>query len=162
MSAHSVFQTVSNTSAVAENSAVAELPAVAGVSSERLIVVTKEEIRRAGTQPWKLNNTALKSIRDSNELPVGVPIVWGIDLFESDEYEIWTDRLIAPKTPLTWRKVLNAMSDETLDRIVGEGMLGITCQPIPNTCGLGESTMLNNDADIEHLKCQRRCEYARM
>ena len=84
---------------VPENSAVVELPAVAGVSSERLIVVTKEEIRRAGTQPWKLNNTALKSIRDSNELPVGVPIVWGIDLFESGEYEIWTDRLLAPKTP---------------------------------------------------------------
>ena len=44
-----------------------------------------------------MSNTALKSIRDSSELPAGVPIVWGIDLFEPDEYEIWTDRLIAPK-----------------------------------------------------------------
>ena len=29
----------------------------------------------AGKQPWMLNNTALKSICDSNERPVGVPIV---------------------------------------------------------------------------------------
>ena len=62
---------------IAENSAVVELPAVAGVSSERLIVVAKEEIRRAGTQPWKLNNTALKSIRDCSEMPFGCPSVWG-------------------------------------------------------------------------------------
>ena len=74
---HSVFQRVSNTSAVAEDSAVAELPAVAGVSSQRQPVVTKEEIRRAGTQPFKMNNTALKSIRDCSEMPFGCPSVWG-------------------------------------------------------------------------------------
>ena len=33
------------------------------------------DVVEAGRQPWILNNTALKSIRDSNERPVGAPIV---------------------------------------------------------------------------------------
>ena len=29
--------------------------------------------------------------------------------------------------------MLNGMTEETLERIVGDGIIGITCQPIPNT-----------------------------
>ena len=41
-----------------------------------MAVATVEDIRRigAGTQPWALNNTALKSLRDSNEEPPGYPV----------------------------------------------------------------------------------------
>ena len=42
-------------------------------------VVTKADIRAAGTQAWALNNTALKSIRDSHENPLGVPSVSEVD-----------------------------------------------------------------------------------
>ena len=39
-----------------------------------MAVATVEDIRRigVGTQPWALNNTALKSLRDSNEQPPAV------------------------------------------------------------------------------------------
>ena len=50
-------------------------------------VVTKEDIRKAGNQAWKMNNIALKSIRDSHESPTG-PTVWGVDLFDLDPYWI--------------------------------------------------------------------------
>ena len=70
----SVVQNDSYASVVASNPAVGERPAVAGLPSQRQLV-TKEQIRRAGKQPWIMSNTALKSIRDSNERPVGAPSV---------------------------------------------------------------------------------------
>ena len=69
-----------------------ECLAVAGGSCccRRCNVVGKEALRRSGTQDWKLNNIALKSIRDSNEDPIGTPAVWGVDLFEQNEFPVLT------------------------------------------------------------------------
>ena len=103
-------------------------------------VVTKEDIRKAGNHAWKMNNIALKSIRDSHESPKG-PTVWGVDLFDLDPYwilslerghdEAYT--LKEPKSPWSWKQMLNYLDDATLDYIVGNGIIGITCQPIPDT-----------------------------
>ena len=43
-------------------------------------------------QPWSLNNTALKYIRDSHEEPRGTPTVEFVDLFDKDPYRIHTLR----------------------------------------------------------------------
>ena len=51
------------------------------------IRVTLEEIRAAGQQDWRLDNTALKSIRFQCESPPGTPLDWsGVDLTHSDPY----------------------------------------------------------------------------
>ena len=58
-----------------------------------MAVATVEDIRRigAGTQPWALNNTALKSLRDSNEQPPGFPVGDGlVDLTNLDPCEVYT------------------------------------------------------------------------
>ena len=48
-------------------------------------LVTLDEIRAAGHQDWKLDNTALKSIRFQGESSVGIPLDWmGVDLTHSD------------------------------------------------------------------------------
>ena len=132
---------VPDNSAVVESSAVAENSAVVGVSSQPRRAVTKEEIRRAGTQPFKMNNTALKSIRESNEIPFGCPVIAGVDLFPYESYQILSLQrgadeaywLVPPLQWWSWKKMLNGMTEETLERIVGDGIIGITCQPIPNT-----------------------------
>ena len=59
---------------VISNSAVAEAPPGLFIPPERQ-VVTRADIRGAGRQDLHLNNTALKSIRDSHESPKGVPTV---------------------------------------------------------------------------------------
>ena len=35
-----------------------------------------------------------------------------------------------PEQPWSWRRMLNGMSDATLERVVGPGIVGIRCQPI--------------------------------
>ena len=101
--------------------------------------VFKAEIRASPKQPWALNNTALKSIRDGNENPPGVPTTDdGVDLFAEDPYPIKTLQrgkgmgyeLGEPTQPWSWRGMLNGMHEETLDRIVGNGIIGICCKPI--------------------------------
>ena len=53
-------------------------------------VVTMEQIRASGTQPWKLNNTALKWLRDTHENPPGIPTVPELDLTSQEEIMIQT------------------------------------------------------------------------
>ena len=43
-------------------------------------IVSMEDIRTSGDQPWKLNNTALKYLRDAHEMPRGTPTLRGLDL----------------------------------------------------------------------------------
>ena len=103
--------------------------------------VSQEDIRQAGHQARKMNSIALKSIRDSNENPLGVPSVEKIDLFHRPTYDIFTlergkgeaYNLVEPLTPWSWMKMLNGMDDPTLAHIVGDGIRVITCQPIPGT-----------------------------
>ena len=39
------------------------------------------DIRYSGIQPWELNNNALKSFRDMNEID-GMPVIEAMDLFD--------------------------------------------------------------------------------
>ena len=106
-----------------------------------MAVATVEDIRRigVGTQPWALNNTALKSLRDSNEQPPGFPVGDGlVDLTNLDPFEVYTlhrtvgmeYELQEPKQPWSWRRMLAGFNDATLERIVGPGVRRIVCMPI--------------------------------
>lgn len=104
-----------------------------------------QEIRAAGRQPSHLNNTALKTLRDSNESPPGSPvneegfIIYdfhkGID---QDPLMIKTLQrssgmaysLGDPEQPWSWRKFLNQMQDNTLKLLVGPGIVSVSCAPI--------------------------------
>ncbi len=100
--------------------------------------VYKAEIRASGKQAWAFNNTALKSIRDTNENPPGFPAVDGVDLFDHDAYDIKTLHrtkgmdydLRDPLQPWSWRSMLNSMVEETLEKDIGPGIVGISCKPI--------------------------------
>ena len=103
------------------------------------IFVTVEEIRAAGTQGWRLDNTALKSIRFQGESSPGTPLDWkGVDLTHRDPYWVLTCRrgvgpafeMVEPQRPWSWRKMLNRFDDDTLKRIIGPGVTGIFCQPM--------------------------------
>ena len=76
-------------------------------------VVTMEQIRASGTQAWKLNNTALKWLRDQNE-GEGNPTVQELDLTSQGEIMIQTlvepggqdYSFTDPPQPWSWRKPL--------------------------------------------------------
>ena len=86
-----------------------------------------EQIRDSGEQPWKLNNTALKWLRDTHENPPGIPTVPELDLTSQEEIMIQT--LVEPggqdysfTEPLqawSWRKMLNGFNEENLIKAVG-------------------------------------------
>ena len=87
------------------------------------ILVNFEEIRAAGKQDWRLDNTALKSIRFQGESPPGTPLDWsGVDLTHSDPYPVLTVRrdkgpaseMVEPQQPWSWRKLLNRFEDASL------------------------------------------------
>ena len=61
------------------------VPAAVAAPAHSGVVVTRSEIYDMQcTQPWKLNNTALKWFRDNNEHPPGVPRRWVVDLTHDD------------------------------------------------------------------------------
>jgi hypothetical protein len=110
-----------------------------------MAVVTFDDIR-AGPPPhaWALNNTALKSIRSCGEDPPGypsIPVGHGKELFDRDPFPIHTLQrtkgmafeLVDPEQPWSWRGMLNCFDDETLRRLVGPGITGICCMPLPGT-----------------------------
>ena len=103
------------------------------------ILVTKDEIRVSGTQPWQLDNTALKGIRFQGESPPGTQSDRsGVDLTHSDPYYVLTikrDRgpafeMVEPRLEWSWKKMLNRLDDATLERVIGPGVTSIFCKPI--------------------------------
>ena len=121
-----------------------------------MLPVFKDEIRAAPKQEWALNNAALKTIRDGNEYPPGVPTTYdGVDLFAEDPYQIKTlhqvkgmaYELREPTQPWSWRGMLNGMQEQTLDRIVGNGIIGICCKPIE---GSYDHTRRNAAREVGH------------
>ena len=105
------------------------------------IFVTFEEIRAAGKQDWRSDNTALKSIRFQTE---SIRLDWsGVDLTHSDPYLVLTVRrdkgpafsMVEPQQPWSWRKMLNRFDDHTLTRIIGPGVTGIFCLPMQSMAG---------------------------
>ena len=94
-------------------------------------------------QPFRLNNTALKWIRDSHENPRGHPTVEEVDLTDSDPLQIGVlvktqgmDYGFAPggvTQPWSWREMLAAMPQKARARILGDparGVVRITCAPV--------------------------------
>ena len=117
--------------------------------TEQLAVVVAgvgmDEIRAAGRQPSHLNSTALKTFRDSSESPPGWPqnqegvIIYDLHQgIDKDPLMIKTLQrstgvaysLGDPEQPWSWRKFLNQMQDETLKRVVGTGIVSVSCAPI--------------------------------
>ena len=110
-----------------------------------MAVVTFDDIRAGPpAHAWALNNTALKSIRDCGEDPPGYPNIapgYGKELFDRDPFPIQTLQrttgpafeLVDPEQPWSWRGMLNCFDDETLRRLVGPGITGICCMPLPGT-----------------------------
>ena len=87
------------------------------------ILVTFEQIRAAGKQDWRLDNSALKSIRFQGESPPGTPLDWsGVDLTHSDPFPVLRVRrdkgpaseMVEPQQPWSWRKLLNRFGDASL------------------------------------------------
>ena len=103
------------------------------------ILVTYADIRAAGHPDWRLDNTALKTIRYQGEPP---PFLhWsGVDLTHSDPYLVLTlergngpeFELVEPQQEWSWRRMLNRFDDVNLRRIIGPGITGIFYKPMGN------------------------------
>ena len=145
---------VALTNAVAAHNAAAEAQSGAGTCIHTLpqgvaamaafgggyratVVASAQDLARINVrQPFKLNNVALKCIRDRNENPPGHPITNGVDLTRSDPYQIGIleKRMIGSKTardgfdyrfkdgrtqPWSWRQMLAAMNVQDKELVLG-------------------------------------------
>ena len=94
-------------------------------------------------QKFKLNNTALKWIRDSHEQPPGYPTHERVDLTETDPLDIGVlvrdtgmEYSFAPNAtqPWSWRQMLAALDPSCMAAIVGTeeqgGIVSVTCEPL--------------------------------
>ena len=88
-------------------------------------------------QPFKLNNTALKWIRDTHEDPPGCPTQECVDLTALDPLQIGVlerDQGMSysfqgdATQPWSWRQMLNGLRADILETIVGNGVVRITCE----------------------------------
>ena len=104
-------------------------------------VVTVADIRAVGEQQWSLNSTALKYLRDIHEAPRGTPAVEQVWLWNKDPCDIMTLKrtngthytLEPPLQPWSWRKMLNAFTDDTLRQLVGDGIDNFWIQPLADS-----------------------------
>ena len=82
---------VAQSMAAASSSSSGPEAAVAALSAraEAAVAATPEQLAKVKvTQPFKLNNVALKWIRDKHEQPPGTPIRECVDLTDYDPYNI--------------------------------------------------------------------------
>ena len=120
-----------DTSAVAQSSPVVE--------SNSTVVATYASIsEQLVTQSFQLNNTALKFIRDTNELN-GNPTTESVELTTFDPFDVdvlvrnrGTAYTFAPNEtqPWSWRQMLASFKDETRRQILGhdgDGLVSISC-----------------------------------
>ena len=96
------------------------------------------------TQPFKLNNTALKWIRDTSEDPPGFPTTWCVDLTNQDPMDIgillrntgmaYSFRGDGERQPWSWRQMLAGLKQDAKDQVLGTdpevGVTRITCQAV--------------------------------
>jgi hypothetical protein len=111
---------------------------------EPAVAASPEDLARVRvTQPFMLNNVALKWIRDSHENPPGSPTTDCVDLTLTDPLQIGViDRnsgmdykFKAGETkPWSWRQMLAALNPTAKDFILGSnpalGVVRITCAPV--------------------------------
>ena len=100
------------------------LPAAVAAPTHSGVVVahTREIYGMECTQPWKLNNTALKWFRDNNEHPPGVPTRWVVDLTDTDPCDIGVLQRtkgagysfkVGERQPWSWRQMLAVLMKQT-------------------------------------------------
>ena len=95
------------------------------------------------TQPFRLNNVALKWIRDSNENPPGHPTTASVDLTDTDPLQIGVIQKTTgmdysfkqgETTPWSWRQRFAALTSEAKEKVLGcnprLGVVRITCAPV--------------------------------
>jgi hypothetical protein len=108
-------------------------------ADQPLTVASLQAKGRQTHQKVSMNNTALKWIRDTNELPRGVPQIEYFDLTPHREIQI--GKLIRSKgmnyefdnddkQPWSWLTMLQNFNADLQNRIVGKGLVSLRCQPI--------------------------------
>ena len=111
---------------------------------EPAVAASPEDLARMSvSQPFRLNNVALKWIRDSHENPPGTPTTDCVDLTLTDPLEIGVIERnngmnykfkADERMPWSWRQMLAALNPTAKDFILGSnpalGVVRITCAPI--------------------------------
>ena len=111
---------------------------------EPAVAASPEDLARLHvSQPFRLNNVALKWIRDSNENPPGTPTTDCVDLTLTDPLQIgeieknsgMDYNFKAGETkPWSWRQMLAALNPAAKDLVLGSnpalGVVRITCAPV--------------------------------
>ena len=107
------------------------------------VAASREDLARVIiVQPWRLNNTALKWIRDTHENPRGCPTIDFVDLTLKDPLQIgvlenqggmdyWFKK--NETQPWSWQQMLGAMQPDVKEKVLGEagqGVARISCAPI--------------------------------
>ena len=124
--------------------AAASAAVAAGTGADAAVAATRADLDAMRvTQPFKMNNTALKWIRDSHEQPPGFPTAWMVDLTDTDPMDIGVlDRNTGmaysfkdgETQPWSWRQMLAAFKPEVLEKVLGShpavGVQRITCEAI--------------------------------
>ena len=124
--------------------AAASAAVAAGTGADAAVAATRADLDAMRvTQPFKMNNTALKWIRDSHEQPPGFPTAWMVDLTDTDPLDIGVlDRNTGmaysfkdgETQPWSWRQMLAAFKPDVKDRVLGTdptvGVKWITCQAL--------------------------------
>ena len=131
-------------SALAEAAVAMSAEAAVAASASAAVAASAQDLAGVQiTQSFKLNNVALKWIRDSHEDPPGHPTTDCVDLTGSDPYEIGVIerhggmeyQFVAGRTqPWSWRQMLAAMSAQAKELLLGSnptlGVVRITCEPV--------------------------------
>lgn len=116
------------------------------LSKHDAVAAYPDDLRRLTVrQPFRLNNVALKWIRDTHESPAGNPITDCVDLTERDPLEIGQIEKISGMdysfrpgvtTPWSWRQMLASLPMQTWDIVIGvpaQGVSRVTCEPVPRS-----------------------------
>ena len=100
-----------------------------------VVAVTMEDIRmHTPPQDWRLNYQALVHISELNT-EWGTPVLRIVDIFEEDPRLIHTFELgvrptpsfVSRHIPWSWKGMLRELSDLMLEKVVGDGIKGISC-----------------------------------
>ena len=133
------------------------------------ILVTFAEIRAAGALQRSANRASEVGVHPANRASeVGVHPSQTIPGRQvppphSDNYPVLTVTrakgpafsMGEPQQPWSWRKMLNRFDDDTLERIIGPGVVGIFCQP------MGQPEASSYDHKREHFAKKKawRCTF---
>ena len=118
--------------------------AAVAASAEAAVAATAADLAQLHvSQPFRLNNVALKWIRDSHEDPPGHPTTDCVDLTGSDPYQIgvlqkntgMAYQFTEGETqPWSWRQMLASLNARAKALVLGSSptldVVGVTCGPV--------------------------------